>query len=528
MRKIISLSILLAASLSVSAQHIYSNAEITSTSDLIGTSRYVSMGGALGALGADISAISSNPAAIGLFRKSDISLTAGLLWPKNRDYAEGDNLTHGTFDQMGFVTAWRLDDDVVKYVNFGFNYQKKFNFANGFYADNPNTYGLSQMDQIAQIANLYPSDYNLIGTAWNACLFNQDKDGFFYNPSSAYNNRYTHYSTGSTQSFDLNASINLNDRAYIGATFGIENVDYNRYSMYTEEREFKDGDQAWIDDYELYNDQDIDGYGINFKVGTIVRPFEDSPFRVGLAIETPTWYRLKSKTIHEIKSKWDNEGNYSESNYYSYPGYDDSYLEYIVRTPWRARLSIGSTLDKYLAWGVEYEFANYAKNHMKYPDDYEYYDGSSFAGKSDRAMNRLNKDMLRGQHTLKAGIEFKLADDWALRFGYNYISSIYKDKARLDQTRPSDAFDYVTSTNYMNLSDINILACGLGYRYKKFYMDMTYKFRQQNGDFYAFDDSFTNDPQFRAANPDLAGVKLEPVELNLNRHTITWTVGFKF
>ena len=154
------------------------NAEISSTSDVIGTSRYVSMGGAMGALGADISAISSNPAAIGLFRKSDISLTAGLLWPKDRTYDEGDNLTHGTFDQLGFVAAMHIDEPNVRYVNVAFNYQKKYNFANAFYADNGNTRGLSQVDQLASISNSYYIDENLLGTAYNAYVMDKDNLGY--------------------------------------------------------------------------------------------------------------------------------------------------------------------------------------------------------------------------------------------------------------------------------------------------------------------------------------------------------------
>ena len=67
---------LLLASASMMAQTVYTNAELSSTSDVIGTARYVGMGGALGALGADISAIGSNPAAIGMYRRSDIALTA--------------------------------------------------------------------------------------------------------------------------------------------------------------------------------------------------------------------------------------------------------------------------------------------------------------------------------------------------------------------------------------------------------------------------------------------------------------------
>ena len=47
------------------------------TEDLNGTARYVGMGGAMDALGADISTIGSNPAGIGLFRKSQVSGSFG-------------------------------------------------------------------------------------------------------------------------------------------------------------------------------------------------------------------------------------------------------------------------------------------------------------------------------------------------------------------------------------------------------------------------------------------------------------------
>lgn len=54
------------AALPVMAQETYQDAN-TATEDLNGTARYVGMGGAMEALGADISTISTNPAGIGLF-----------------------------------------------------------------------------------------------------------------------------------------------------------------------------------------------------------------------------------------------------------------------------------------------------------------------------------------------------------------------------------------------------------------------------------------------------------------------------
>ena len=46
-----------------------------SQSDLKGTARFVSMAGAFGALGGDISTLNQNPAGIGVYRSNEIGLS---------------------------------------------------------------------------------------------------------------------------------------------------------------------------------------------------------------------------------------------------------------------------------------------------------------------------------------------------------------------------------------------------------------------------------------------------------------------
>lgn len=528
MNRLLFLTLCGVVSTSLMAQTTYTNAELSSTSDVIGTARYVGMGGALGALGADISSISSNPASIGLYRRFDVALTAGGLWQKNKQYKE-DNTGRGTFDQFGIVGAWKTDAPKVRYFNMAFNYQKKYNFFNAYYADNNHLGGLSQADMMADVANKFYNednfDYTLSGAMYNAWLYDNDEKGF-YNSYGADKNLFSSYTTGSVQAFDINFSTNVLDRYFIGLTIGIDNVDYDRYTEYTEERTGIDNS---IQDYTVASDHSINGYGVNVKLGAIIRPVEDSPFRVGLTVETPTWYRLKSSTLYGINSKYDVDGNYLDNGYYYHPSADDNYLEYNLRTPWRARVSMGSTWERYLAWGLEYEYANYGKNHMSYPDnDYLYWEGFSSSSTPDREMNRMNKRTFRGQHTVKAGLETNLADNLAFRLGYNYITTPYRSNARLQQDVDSYAMDYVSNTSYANLSDVNIITCGLGYRYKKFYVDLAYKFRQQTADVYAFDDSFTSSQDFMTDNPGLAHATLDPVNVNLSRHSLVCTLGFKF
>ena len=107
------------------AQETYENARIADT-DLNGTARYVGMGGALEALGADLSTMSSNPAGIGLYRHSMLSVSGGLLLQgKGNEFANGNKL-NTSFDQIGGVYSMRTRRN--SYLNFGFNYQKSKNF----------------------------------------------------------------------------------------------------------------------------------------------------------------------------------------------------------------------------------------------------------------------------------------------------------------------------------------------------------------------------------------------------------------
>ena len=521
----IAMALLLGATTVAQAQDTYLNDRLTATDDLFGSSRYVGMGGAMGALGADLSVISSNPAGIGLYRKSEIGLTFGAVVPgktngwNSSDYRTyGEKLPRAAFDQMGFVFSMRMSGK-VKYVNLAVNYQKKANYNLGFYADNANLGGLSQMDQLGELANMgYDTDYNLAGLAYDNGFFDERNEQIYNRYRGEYS-YYTRHQRGSLQGYDFNLSFNVNDRFYTGLTFGLDNVNYLSWSSYSEMSADYDGNYG---DHTLYNDRQIDGTGLNVKLGFIARPMAERPFRVGLTVETPTWYRMKNSTLYDLS--YDVEPD----NYITHP--KESYIETTLRTPWRARLSMGSTVDNFLAWGIEYEYANPAKTKMGYPtwdwnDSYH----SPYSNSADRAMNQQTKHTLRGQHTLRLGLEAKPIDAVAVRVGYNFISNRYKANPTFDQfSIDSKACDYLTSTDYMSLSAANIVTFGLGFKYKKFYADLAYKYRMQNAKFYAFDTSFTQGEDFIADHPDLKGATIQPVDLNLERHQVQLSLGFKF
>ena len=536
MKKIIATTLTLAvAATAMQAQDTYNNDRMTNTSDIIGTARYVGMGGAMGALGADISAISNNPAAIGLFRKNDLSISMGTQIQAAAPY-DTDPRARYSFDQVGFVAAFRNDGG---FVNFGLNFQKKANYAHSLFASDNRLGGFTQAAQLAAIYGLYDNSNGtnsapegmLATQAYNAMIY--DLPGNTHIASQGYDfNRLT---KGNLYGLDLNLSGNMQDRWYLGMTFGIDFLRYNSEQRYVE---YRDGSDGSVQDYDILSNQKVNGVGFNFKIGTIIRPIEDSPFRVGLAIETPTFYKLKQEDSYfSIASKWryshnDNQGN-AVYDYLDTPGDynvidspDANYLEFNLRSPWKFRASIGSTYDKLIAWDIEYEYALNNQVKQGYPTASDGRNQSATMD-FDRDMNRMTNNMMRGVHNLRAGIEVKPADQFAIRAGYNFYSSPTKTNARLDQTIDSYALEYALGTDYTNLSAANIFTFGLGYRGKTFYADLAYKYRMQTGDFYAFDDSFQSQGRTEAQFDVTAGA-LQPTSVNLDRHSLTFTLGVRF
>ena len=524
------------------AQTPYMNENYMPT-DLIGSARYVGMGGALGALGADLSAGSANPAALGLYRRSDASLSFSVLTQGEKPDLNADK-THMSFDQMGFVVSIPIMGKAVKFVNFGANYQKRANFNNAFIADNMQLGGLSQTQQMADILNNTQYSTPLADLMYNACLVNPvyirdgqnnvqvDADNLpmydYYNALESEWNNYDRVTEGGIAGYDFNVSMNIKDRVYLGFTLGVNDVDYYSYSTYREFGTVSNGTVSIpdVENYTLYNTQHVSGYGVNVKLGAIVRPIANSPFRIGLAVETPTFYHLESYTSYSIDSPLyedenydvvldqDGAGNFVYTNYL--PDVDLASLPLKITTPWKVRVSVGHTVGTYLALGAEYEYANYGKTKQGYDDvNYDAWGYSYGSTVHDPDMDAMHKSTLRGSHSFKFGMEMNLTDNVAFRLGYNYYSSMFKKGATLDQTGESPAFGYQTTTDYMNKGDVNIFTAGLGWRGRHFYADVAYKYRMQSGDFYAFDDTYLNR-------------KLTPIDVKLDTHQVFFSIGYKF
>ena len=545
MKKILSIMTAAMLGTAVSAQETYDNAQLA-TKDLNGTARYVGMGGAMEALGADLSTIGTNPAGIGMFRRGMVAGSFGFNTLSDAKSFGNANKTNMSFDQAGFVYSMRSGRHSM--LNFGFNYTKSKNFdqiltaagrlnnasqnklsamknANGVYDLQSKNNGLvsnsgaySQADYLYSnvLFNHYdsnnPNDPNNATLTDKGVIVNQTTGLPVYYNATGYD--FGRSTTGYIGQYDFNVSGNSNDRFYWGFTVGIYDVHYNGSSLYSES--LVDGNTA-IGDVAMNDERKITGTGFDVKAGLIFRPAEESPFRIGLYVHTPTWYDLTTRNYTVLNNNT-NEAYGSTERGKSSESYDFKFY-----TPWRFGVSLGHTVGNYLALGATYEYADYTTNDIRVNDggevDYwgNYYETSS----RDEAMKQNIKNSLKGVHTVKVGMEFKPEKNFAVRLGYNYQSAMYNKNGFKDGSLESYGTYYASTTDYTNWKDTHRFTAGVGYNYGKFSFDLAYQYSQTNGDFYPFMSYVDN------SEPKFDNV-CDAVKVSNKRNQLLFTVGYKF
>ena len=539
--KYIFFAVSLFAALSANAQETYENAKLAGE-DLNGTARYVGMGGAMEALGADISTIGSNPAGIGLFRHSNVSLSAGLLMQSDGKEFSNGKKTNLSFDQIGGVYTTRTGQK--SFLNFGFNYHKSKNFdyilnaagslngssqnkqsyikgilanenSGGFFvlkdkngknvgyveAPSPNNPSPNVASTWSQIDYLY----------WNS-LIPSSAGVFNYEKATGYTLDRAH--TGYIGNYDFAVSGNLNDRVYLGLTFGMKDVNYKGYSEYRENLNNAGG-------VLVRDERKVTGSGFDITAGVIVRPVAESPFRIGAYVKSPTWYDLTTSNTTGLVYA---QGAKNKESYIS-----NSY-DFKMWTPWKFGFSLGHTIGNNIALGATYEYENYANinsrvNNGGYYDYYydQYYESSI----PDKNMNAHTKEVLKGVSTLKLGIEYKPVNNVALRMGYNYVGAMYASDRQKDPGLASLGTAYSSTTDYTNWGEINRFTLGVGYQVKKFNIDLAYQYSAQKGSFAPF--SNVKDVTYTSGTTTITESNIASItDVKNNRSQLLLTLGYRF
>lgn len=502
--------------LTATAQETYQDTKLIGN-DLNGTARYVGMGGAMEALGADISTMTSNPAGTGFFSRTQVSVTGGLVWQNGVEShsVSGGHKTNASFDQIGIVAPLKINGKPC--LNVGFNYHKSRNFDQILTASG----ALSMASQNKLSAIKYDKvgewGWNAIDANYKKILEKTDDQGKKY--MDYYNGQafdFGQYQHGYIGVYDFNISGAVSNNFYLGVTAGLHDVNYRSSSTYFEQLE-QNTNGASAERLK------IDGTGVDIKVGAIFLPVDGSPFRVGLYINSPVFYDLKLRG--DAGSGFvQYSGNLSDNNSSAYIRNYCNY-EYKIYTPWKFGVSLGHTVGSYLALGATYEYSDYGSIDNRVIDG-TYYDpwyGDAYdTSSSDDVMNAHTERTLKGVHTLKLGAEFKPLPTLALRAGYNWVSAVFDENGFRDGSLESPGSGYATSTDYTNWKATNRFTLGLGLQASKnINLDLAYQYSHTNGDFYPFM-SYYGD-----TNPDNNCI-VRATKVSHDRNQVMATLSYRF
>ncbi|WP_299705926.1 hypothetical protein [uncultured Pontibacter sp.] len=462
---------------------------------LTGSARIQGIGGAQTALGADISTIASNPAGLGMFRRSEFSFSLGQ---QSMDAGTFSNVGQASeqesrfvIPQMGVVLPSRStgnEGSDWKGITFGIgftrlnNFNETFSYQNrseptvhpdNFYRDNLYYNFNAIPSYFAELANGRPlnagqtllqnldAEYDagiqtLSGLAYGTFLIDvfEDANGIQYAGElltfGNSNQQERVQRSGSQSQIDIGAGTSYRDKIYLGASMGIVTTDFKQESLFEESGNYvatfdENGNPDVESPYSLALRDEFRsrGTGINLKLGLIARPTD--ALRLGVSLQTPTFYQF-SDTYQSALSATTLNPTTLQSETISeatFPGEFD----YRLTTPLRATGGVAFFINKYGFITADVEYVNYTNMRFSERDN--------MSSSSDYFSN-INNSI---ENTFQSAVNYRIGAEgryevFRVRAGYAHSGDPYSNSS-VD-------------------GSVSSYTLGAGLRLKNYYLDLAY------------------------------------------------------
>lgn len=538
--------------------------------DLRGTARFMSMGGAFGALGGDLSTLNQNPGGIGVYRKSEIGFTLDIEMQNTTSTSTlekyKDTQTKVGVNNFGYVGSAYTGSDIMPIFNWGFSYGRVASFnrrfqgsldMNGSLSNLIAGYTTSGRYTQKELENTYENWafgeaplLSLLG--YNANIINSVGNTNQYNglwdPNKTYGiSDYAVEEKGYVDEYEINVGGNFDNTLFWGLGIGITDIQYTRATYYGEYLDWAKlpklengvpvtGEPAQLinnngnpedSGFDLNSFKRITGTGVNVKFGLIYKPINE--LRIGFAVHTPTFYSLTQEDDAQIRSYY---GFYKETPDGPYLGPEiidvesqcypaDSY-DWKLRTPWRMIFSAAGVIGSNAIVSLDYEYRPYQNMSTKYGN-----------GNNADFTNDDIKSYYNSANIIRLGAEYRITPAFSVRAGYAYESTPTTKKIRKYEIGGRSEMEVFTSPyeigvpgltpSYTLDNSTQYITCGLGYRYKNFYADAAYVHKSRKSEFHPYTGAIGSNPEEKpyTLNPYTA-------EIKENFNNIVLSVGFKF
>jgi len=466
---------------------VFNEALLFSRTSFGGTGRMQALGGAHVSLGGDISSATINPAGLGFYNRSDLSITLGGRFQNADTRFNNNELTtasdggvglynlgivfkgnspgEGKFRGWNFaISLDRINDfnEEIEYRGENNDNSIAFQWAND--AFNINDDGLRGLEaaasrifiinprRIRDVLSNNSSDSVLIYDPINQVELVDDIQGFFSFPIQ----EETITRSGSQNQWNFSAGGNYNDKVYFGGGLGITSL------RYEQDRTFREFDYEVLDDgllvplgpdtalggLTLRENLNVSGVGVNGTFGLIVRPVDFLTF--GVSYITPTFYTLNEESSFILTNVVNERINTFAENVIAPGTYEEAsdilISNYSLRTPSKLNLGLTVFTGKYGFITGSVEIINYGSARITTNDFPE------------AADNEAIRDQFISTANYRIGGEFRL-DSFRFRAGYAALTNpLTSDFRPIDNNSFSFGVGYKTKEYYLDLSVVNSTA----------------------------------------------------------------------
>lgn len=476
MKKLLFTGILLSILKLGVAQSFVDNAMLFSRTPTPGSARIQALGGAQVALGGDYSSALSNPAGLGMYNRSELTFSLSSA-NNNTDVTYGGNQSSDSrskFSLPGFSYIQRQSYSKDKFLGgaFAFTFSRTNNLNTKFAYEGDYTQS-SLIDNFIDYANsnqLTPADldgdyyYTLTGLGYGSYLL-QDYDnngvlsyGSVLSPlpgeTRTIRQREEVSRKGSQSQLSFSYGGNYDDVFFFGATLGIASIRFTQDQLYTESN-FRFSDDPQYDplrNFQLDENFDIQGSGVNFTLGAIYRPVDF--VQVGVSYVTPTSYDISDSYTARMDARWNNFDYFGDGSLIlnnTFAEFDVPFIsEYSLKTP--GKLTAGfAIMQEFGFFTADVEYVDYGNARYS----------SNVQGESYDYDNDIISDQYRSVVNVRAGAEFR-KDIFRVRLGYNLQPDPYRFEDNIDRS-------------------VQTISGGVGIRQEKFFIDLAFTQAQSDG-----------------------------------------------
>jgi hypothetical protein len=506
-------------STSLMAQTEFDAAKLLQT-DISGTARYMGMAGAMGAVGADATAIKDNPASMGLYTRSELMGTGKMQlqksnsnWYSGTGFFSRSNIGLNNFSFVLVPSSLKKQTKDKKDKkrkrgssfsnNFSFSYNRLKDFNRSMYVGSDVNANNVQSSISVYLEDLARNTIGFNGTGnafgnnpWILDLANQTglikngKDNTWttiLNSDESVKPSYYIREKGSIDQYSLGWAGTYENFIHLGATVNFQTVNYTAVGKYTEKYEVSGT-------MRLNDSISTKGTGMSINVGAIVSPTDY--LRVGLSVKSPTIYALVDKSSGNMSF---NKGTITSTKETPL-----STVNYKLQNLLQFSLSTAYLLDTRGLISVQFDYGMNSRAKLLSKDGgVDYYINENQSIKRD----------ISNIYTVKVGGEFNINENITARAGLAYSNNVTKKGA---SEYIGEANNSRIDTQYFLGNSTIFESVGVGYHTEKWSVDVAFTNKNLKEDFYPY-----NDLNLSILNKNSAGI----VKTSINNIVVSF--GYK-